>query len=529
YLGTPQVFAAHTRGYLFDIEKGLPVALDWGALVTVFQNLPDGYGLLPSRAYMELINPDAPMQTDWTLTDLYGNRLREYDAVFNFLTGAKVDPESKPLGLGRNGTMWAQQQEDLHGRMNDWREYDGPPQVFRQVGRVAASTTLSWSTATGFDVSVLANSSRREAGDTDVHVLYREALQPQLGWGDGTVALVSATLGGGETPAGRSVGRKDYSGQKTTWITPFEYFPCLHVGMVEPSCRGKTGSALERTVEVLKSSYEYVPRPAGKDAASDDQFAEGERETFYIQSSSPIRVTVENEFGSQTGPRPGQPLNKVRYDISDIGYWASFTNAVLSLPSENEYSVTIQAAEGDAVVRVSRGQTEGDEVRNIFFGDHLLSDGGSIRMTLPAGGTSNDTAFEVDADGDGSFEAASPPRAEMMSSNPGPSIPSPSPSIIRVDIDQSSADPTVSVELPDVGGPVWDWALKDAPGWITADAVAGQNPATIGLTFAASTLSAGLHRDRIVLAVTFDGFTTRFRIPVELAIRDQAAFVTGIE
>ena len=62
--------------------------------------------------------------------------------------------------------------------MNDWRTYDGPPQVFRHVGRIAGSTNLVWRSP--HDLSKGDRpwfSDRVEEGDEDLHVAYREKLQ----------------------------------------------------------------------------------------------------------------------------------------------------------------------------------------------------------------------------------------------------------------------------------------------------------------------------------------------------------------
>ncbi|MCZ6756724.1 MAG: hypothetical protein O7C39_00430, partial [Bacteroidetes bacterium] len=142
YWGAPQVLAAHTRGYLFDIEKipfvseQIDTNFNWGVLTAVFLNLPDGYALLPSKKYVEQINSNAPFQRDYFLTDLLGNPLRDHASAVAFMEAPKLDPLPGALiGLGRNGAMWTQQQINVHKLIDDWRTYDGPPQVFRHIGR----------------------------------------------------------------------------------------------------------------------------------------------------------------------------------------------------------------------------------------------------------------------------------------------------------------------------------------------------------------------------------------------------------
>ena len=531
YLGTPQVFAAHTKGYLFEIETSLRADLDWGSLVTVFQNLPDGYGLLPSRKYSEVIDPSAPAQNDWYLMDLYGNQLRGYDPVFNFMTAGKRDDDLNPLGLARNGAMWTSQQTNLHDVMNDWTKYDGPPQVFRHIGRLANSTTLGWRIdARRFSADALSATTRRQLDDTDVHIFYRETLQPLLGWGDGTVALVSATLGGGETPGGRRVGLQDYSGRDRTWISDFEYFPCTHLGIVAPACNGPTGNALERTVVALKSGSEIVaPLEAGS-ARRGAKTAEltDENESLYIRADAPIAVHVEDANGSRTGPVPGNSLNRLRYDIRDIGYWAGLTNAVVSLPTTREFTVSIQTAGSDARIETFRGKPEGDDVRTILFDAFDLEDGGTARITLTAGGAALDTPFDLDTDGDGIFESSLAPAADILGTDPGPASPAPTPALVREQITIGDEDPVVTIQIPDPGDAGWSWSLQDVPEWVAVSSESGTAPQEVDITLAASQLDPGLYRDTLTVTMTFESYSSAVSVPVELAIRDILTFFSSI-
>ena len=103
--------------------------------------------------------------------------------------------------------------------------------------------THSEARLTDADLAALANGlaatfgdeggGEEEEGDEDLHVAYREALQGFKGWGDGTVPLLSSTLGRGVTTEGTRVGVLDLSGvDESPWIEEFEYFPCLHVPIV---------------------------------------------------------------------------------------------------------------------------------------------------------------------------------------------------------------------------------------------------------------------------------------------------------
>jgi hypothetical protein len=436
--------------------------------------------------------------------------------------------DGTPLGLDRNVEMWADVQRNMHDIMNDWRAYDGPPNVLRHIGRLDRSTTVAWELVTGFDPNLIPMSTRREdAEDTDAHVIYRESIRPLLGWGDGTVSLVSATLGGGVTTLDRAVGLDDYSGRNSRWVADFEYFPCLHLGIVDPACNGPTGNALERTVDALKSSYELVPNPAGK-VASDDA-GTAERDAFYIDASGPIAVAVENASGSRTAPVAGGPLNQIRSDLQEIGYWATLTGAVVSVPTDREYTIEVVPSGSPSVVRMSRITSVPGQSTDVFFEDQTISDGGMVRFESAAGGSPLDAGLDVDADGDGTFESSILPAATVTSDRPGPSIPQPTPVRISEVVATFDADPAISLEIPEPEGATWSWTLEGVPDWITADKNSGEAPSTIDLGLLASTLGPGIHRDTLTVALTLDAYTVRIGIPVELAIRDLVVVLASID
>ena len=531
YLGTPQVTAAHTRGYLFEIEASIPgTDLDWGNLVTVFQNLPDGYGLMPSRKFMEVIDPAAPFQTDWYLTDLRNRPLRGYDATVGFMTAPKRDERGQPLGLARNGDMWAQQQTDMHNIMNDWRAYEGPPQIFRHVGRLPMSTTMAWRLNSFVDAANVVNSTRQQADDTDLHIFYREALQPRLGWGDGTVALVSATLGGGvyddNNPGSSRIGTEDLSGQNTRWIGGFEYFPCKHIPIVGTDCNGPTGNSLERTVDALRSGYTLIPNPVRTTAKS---VGEDEAETLVVEASGPVRVIVTDDGGTWTGPGESGPINRVRFGLDEVGYWVGLTGGTVSVPASKNYDIEIIAEQPSTTIRLTRGQSAQNQANNIFFDDQVLDKGGRLLLRLEAGGTPSEMAFEVDQDGDGSFESSAEPAVEMLSAEAGPSIPLPSPSSISEILQPDDDEAILTLEIPDVRGPTWDWEFENVPVWIFVEDEAGSGPADLTVVLQPLSVEQGVRRDTLMLALSFDNYTRRIPIPVELGVLSEAPVLAGID
>ncbi len=533
YLGSAQVAAAHTVGYLFDIEK-IPYvgpSLHWGRMTRTFLNLPNGYGLLPSRAYFDAINSVAPGQTNYYLTDLHGKALRSYDETVAFMIAPKTDARGTPVGLGRNGVIWQQQQSGLHDLMNDWRTYEGPPQIFRHVGRVNDTTNLIWRSP--LDLSEGDRpwfSSRVEEGDEDLHVAYREALKGFTGWGDGTVPLFSATLGRGTTTEGMRVGVLDFSGvDESPWIEEFEYFPCLHVPMVGAECSTNEITALDRTVETLLSGYEVSERSVGKKTDLHAGIDPSTREVVDISASAPIAVFVVDNFGRETGPVSPDSLDQIAYGVPDIVYTASIRGAVISLPADRAYDLRMMAVNGPALVRVERRSASGDTGVNMLFEDRTIADGGILRLAFEEGGTAASATLDVDADGDGAFEGAFAPALEIESAEAGPGAPQPQPVRLQADVLLGTEDPTFDVELDGGSDAEWRWAAVHDADWIVLNQSAGQVPATIAVTLAASALQPGLYRDVVAIEVTLDGFTRRQPIPVELAVRDRAAALASIE
>ncbi len=112
---------------------------------------------------------------------------------------------------------------------------------------------------------------------------------------------------------------------------------------------------------------------------------------------------------------------------------------------------------------------------NLLFDRQVVSQGGKMRFTLSESGTPMDAVWEVDADGDGTYEAVAAPTAQLTSTGAAPAIPTPSPGVLAVGVIKATqTTTTASIELPDVGGPVWQWSLAKNAEWIQPDATAGQ-------------------------------------------------------
>ncbi len=527
YLGAVQVAAAHTSGYLFGIEgvDWVGPDLHYGRLTRLFRNLPNGYGLMPSRLFYDALDVGLPSQSLMVLSNLKGERLVGYDATFGFLTRSKTDATGAPDGLGRNAALWAAEQSNLHDLMNDWRRFDGPPQVFRHVGRLPRSTAMAFSVPAGLKIPwrILA-SDYQEDGDTELHVAYRERLAVRLsGWGDGTVPLVSATLGRGMTTQG-GVGALDYSGvDESPWIEEFEYFPCLHMPMVEESCpaNAEGRKPLDRMIEVLEGGSAVPAATTGKSGGWDGSG----REVFVVEADAPIRVFVRGANGSKgEDPSENEPST-----LPEVGLWSGPAWATISLPANESYTVHVLAGDTPARVQVSRQTETASDAAYRLFPEMDLDAGGSAVMALSATGTAGSAPFEVDADGDGSTEVAVAPAVERAGATEGSGVPSPYP----VWFDEVAAPGDAPFErilqLLQPGADTWTWRLEGLPAWLSVDATQGATPAEVRLTFLPAGLGDGAVEASLRLRYVLDGFETEREVPVRLVVRGAPAVVTTIQ
>ncbi len=524
-LGTPLAAGAHTRGYIFGLEEqnlyghifGKGLWVYWGYMIAMARNLPAAWALMPGKAYWNARTGPS----SYYLEDLNGNPLYSHGATWRFMANPKTDGQGRPLGLDRNAAMWSRELSTTHAQIDDWRNFDGPPQVFRVVGKLPASTIERWS-LTGTPPSRLrfplqSQLDRWDIGDTYEHWAYREMIQPILGWGDGTVLLSSATLGH------EPLGNTDYSGVGTSkWIEDFASFPCLHVPLVCPECESadKSISSLDYMARVLDSGYKVLA-PIATPIVPVSAAAGGATELVYVSADAPIAVRVEDSAGGYTGPADPSNTASIDYLLPDVGYWSTSQSVCASIPNDQAYTLTVQATDATTVqvVRiVSDGNASNDDV---LFPPTPLGVGGELRLVLDAGGTPLSTPLDLDATGDGSFEATVDPATTAASASTAPAIPRPQPFRVETVGYRGDAAPRqVSVHFPDTGGPVWTWNSSAPASWLNAQSLTGQAPDSLVLSFDASTLSAGMHSDTLAVTLSLGGYQTTMPVEVHALVLD---------
>jgi CSLREA domain-containing protein len=531
YLGATQAVAAHTRGYIFDVDDSLLGTgwdVAWGDMTVMTRNVAGAYGLMPSKAYYKAVDPSSASHAHgFTVVDLYNDGLSAYDAVLDMLTRPKVDENNVPFGFARNASVWNLQQTKVHDKTNDWRDFEGPPQIFRQVGRLVGSTATGWSLRPGPHFLAPGSTTRSEPDDTDRHRAYRERLDAIKGLGDGTVPLVSATLG--RDPY---VGREDFSGvDQSRWINDFEYFRCTHTGLVESGCKAIVSGpeALPRIVDILKSGHEVRVAPSSRPAADEvplaaslrseaEQSTEDEVEIFYTWSSAPALVMIEDDEGRRTGPTEPELPGAIEYSIPGITYRASRLGASFSLPADGAYSITLTAAAPDARVYLIRQRAGLESLTQILYPDQVLGAGGKLTFTLTAGGTPESAPWQLDADGDGTPESEIPPAAILAGTSSMPALPVPQPYAFDVGI-PTGGDPVVrALRIPDTGTEGWSYALTGGAPWLSLSASGGAAPTEIELEFDADGLPEGPISTSLALTLTNEGYETTLEVPVTLHV-----------
>ncbi len=546
YLGTPKVVAAHTMGYIFDLEKEkwpvipLPVfflTIDkpWATIIAMARNMPAAYATLPSPNYWTA----AMKPGDDYLVDFGGRPLIGHDATFAFMTGAKVDGLGRPHGLGRNAELWSNQQAAVHSAIDDWNDWMGPPQIFRLVGSIANSTAVGWARdASGKTQEKLGTRTEEEdapleiEADTPVHTDYRSRLYASTFWGDGTVATLSATLGrAARDPTIWSDPIRpgtDFSGvESSDWIEEFEFFPCKHFPIVKSECTNdsKTKRSLDRVIEILRSGYTALPASQPKTEQTTVDAADHAQELAYIFGSSSFAVHVEDDVGVHTGPVWSDSL--MEYGLSEIGYWPNDRATTLSLPVGKAYTVSVVPREKGEVRVVRIRPSSADDNTNLLFPIQELEQGGSITWTADDAGS--DVDLEVDPNGDGSTVLIVPPAASVMSTEATPAVPQPQP--IRFDevsLRTDAADPEIVIRLPESGGSTWQWSCETTASWIIPADTSGQTPSQDSATLAATALPLGEHVDTLWVMLAIEGFEASYPVAVRLSVSESLA-LTAIE
>ena len=544
YLGTPQAAAAHTSGYVFGIEKepiyGTFFDVDWKRMLEMSRNLVGGYNLMPGRKYFEAT---APLRPEY-VQDLFGRRLTTYDETLDFMGRVKLG-QANP-GLARNTVLWTQEQTTVHDLIDDWTNWEGPPQVFRLVGNKPGSTVGGWrwnlriaqlwekdqSLAARFInfVKSLGRDERCEAGDTPRHCAYRSSQTPAIGNGDQTVLLPSATLGRFvNSTASPTTG--DFSGvDSSVWIEEFDAYRCEHFQLVTPSCSNSQGQSLRRVSNILDGGYSRilgavdtlsVGSPLGVAALDSSTSTAGlARDVFYIAGTSPIDIDVTDSEANHTGLIDPGNSGEIEYNVPGLDYWPNDLGATLALPENETTTVTVHSRAATSTFSIYRmiASATGDN-RHVLFEDQVVGTGGSVQFTFRASGEAETAPLAVDADGDGQYEGTMAPALFISSTEAIPPIPAPSPWSFKLAVLSGGiGDQGLQVELQDLDGPAWNWNATTADGWISFPTSSGQTPETVTIDVANSTLAPGTHVGGATLTLEYQGYTVHFPIDITVDV-----------
>jgi CSLREA domain-containing protein len=532
YLGTPQAAAAHTRGYIFGVEEVLHFNVEWGRMVGMTRNVSGAYGLMPSKKYWEAT--DFGDSTPGYMWDIEGRALTSYDETFSFVTSPKIDPLTLPFGLNRNAQLWNRTEADVHALIDDWRNWHGPPQIYRMVGDLPASTTIGWfwDRLSYSIIPITHLNIHEEPGDLIEHIFYRGTQIAIPGDGDGTVALSSATLGNHPR-----VGNVDFSGvDSSPWIKQFEYYPCDHMGLVESGCRNETSdlSSFDRVLEILKSSYTVNPLGEPEDIDLDnfmitdskltDQNTENSNNTydiFYIIASAPIGVHLYDSDGNHTGPATRFSTavsDSIVYEIPGLGYWPNVLATTVSLDRNRAYEMEIVSPVEDSRIRVTRVITDTTKSNlQVVFPDVDIQTSGSLKLHIDEGGIPDDAGFMVDVSGTGVFADVLEPAMVFTASTPAQAIPSTDRYIysLRVHPDYDE-DRIIDVGFRGDADEGWEWELSGNSEWVQPDIISGSLDQPPSLTVLSTTLPEGTYNDTLKIIVRKDDFERENNIVIRL-------------
>lgn len=529
YLGSVQAMTAHTRGYVFELEKNLKfVSPYWGPMIEMARNLPATYSLLPPPAYWQA-SRQFEIGSSSILEDLNGTPLSSFQEVFDFMTADKP-----ALGLGRNGALWTQVNQAVNLPISDWRSYDGPPHIYRHVGNTVFADLESKRTVVGWYNNPLSmrrrlqdEDLRSEPGDLPIHTLYRAAQNPIFGLGDHTVPLSSATLGRDER-----VGNVDFSGverpdgSNNPWIEEFNVFPCSHLDLVAESCLyesspGVEKKALDRIVEILESGY--LTNPAERRGPQLGKRSPGtamDENILVASTDAPVEFHVYDQDGVHTGPVTLDGVDGVEFLIDELGYEATEYAAVIALPDVRSYTISGIATEDETTIRFVRMMLrDDDQGSHVLFPDLLVHAGGGFSFEVQNGGTPAEAELSVDADGDGVAELSVSPSETVASAGGVPAVPAPEPFRIVEIVDSGSTD-NINVPLVFRRGstPDWSWQAAVSADWLELAATEGGVTTPVQPTINPASLSDGVYRDTVSLSVSLGDYSVTYGVPVELII-----------
>jgi len=525
YLGADQAYAAHTNGYIFGAEEVLSYAggwnVAWGDMLAMTRNVPGAYGLLPSEAYFEAMDPSSSSYSHgYGLVDLYNDPLDGYDATLQFLTNTKTQGGVLPLGMERNAQIRSDQASSVLDVIGDWRSYEGPPHVYRHVGQLVGQTEVGWFMGPGPALVPAGTTTRSEAGDTDRHRAYRERLVPIMGFGDKTVPLLSASLG--RNPL---VGDTDFSGvDESPWIEEFERYACEHGKLVKEDCRPVAAQpsdpdALDRITQTLASGS-VVPAAVASSrteiASPVDVATAGE--VIYALATAPITVTLTDAAGRQTGPPDVDVPGDIAFEVPGVSYHATRFGATLGLRPDSAYTLTVRPAEPDAVVTLVRLTHGQDAVTQILYPDQPLPEGGTLAFELADTGTALDAAWTRDADGDGAPESTVAPAAILEGGGASLALPMAQPNAVNLPAADGLDVQTATLRIPATGTDGWTFTLDEAAPWLSMSSVSGTVPEEVFLTMDPSGLPNGDAQEDIFLTVTNGDYSRQTRIPVTLRV-----------
>ena len=528
YLGANKAIAGHTKGYVFEIDTELPYLLkvgsyspNWSKMIQMSRNLPASYSLIPSKLFWEASNHLNPEFGEAFLYDLSHKALKSYNEVFDFLTRPK-----NLGGLGRNKMLFQSVGEKIHDYIDDWRDWNGPPHIFRFAGNKPHSTPVGWHF---FPKSIRSFPRRSEPGDTPEIIKYRSTQVPILGRGDETVPLSSATLG-----RGPSVGKVDFSGvqksdqTKNPWIEEFEYFPCSHNGLLTNECVNESGkSLLDRVVEILKGGY-IVQSPSTQ-LAGMKKALESPEDLLYIFANAPIGVHITDSEGRHTGPVSPDSIANIEYFIPDIGYWPNDLAAAVSMPNGETYNISIYSPVEETTIQVVRiiSNSEND-YRNVIFPEQKVSTKGGIQFNIQSGATPENLSLDVDVDGDNNYESKLDPGIVLNSTSPVPALPVPQPYYINESaFETDSLNKEIVISFGNTGDGIWKWEMESYADWINVpdSGLTSSNPQ---ITILSKNLSAGNYLDTVFLRLSYNNFLLSYPVSVQITVFNERT-LTGIQ
>lgn len=386
-LGTPQAIFRLLHGQEMNFKERF--VYTQAEFREVTKNLPVAYDLLPSEDYFGVLNGKALVSFDGSgdlfadFTTAYPDGITDYQALVDFLNGAEGRPGANKYNVEfpskANPTLLASSQNTLEV-LAGWQ---APPGV-----GVVEIVGTGIPTMAGLKYTAV-----------DHYVCFLPGIPPCTNHPE-LIATPVMSLYGDETVMALSA--EGYESQKQTYYFDFSKyneeadanktdlaFVSSHQNFSEPSyIQSFLEQIITGTTTASLPNYLY------------DELPSYEGETYDgISSHSPVHLSITDNDGNFTGRVFEEDgTTYIFEDVPGSRYFEIGSSTYLYVPSDTEYTVTVEAYDAGSFTLMVEEITDGEESTTISELTQLITEETSATFSKHSGAFSS---LAIDQNGDG--------------------------------------------------------------------------------------------------------------------------------